>query len=652
MKLKLFFCNILIFCLNVNILAQNQNLFSNKYNKEEIAKILIPQNKWLPFPKISDREAWAKANQQYLKSYYESALKLIKYKWEAIPATTTLGYARTGNRTEYQNLSFKKREVLATLLLGEIYENKGQFTDQIINGVWSICEESYWGLPVHLALWHNNNNILPDVNDPYVDLFAAETATFLSWVDYFMGDKLDAISPVIRKRIYSETNKRIFVPVMTFEHPWMGINENGRRPNNWNPWICSNWLNTALLLEKNESRRAEMIAKILVVLDQYMNPHPFDGGCDEGPGYWNAAGASIFDNAALLNLATNNAFEYVFKDEKIRNLGSYIYRAQISEKYFLNFADANPQPNMSGGMIWRFGRAIEDKKMQEFGAWYSQTTERKLSNSQFFRVFFDLFTTSEIEKTVKQLPLPKSYWFPDLQVMVARDKEGSTDGFFVGAKGGNNDESHNHNDIGNYVVYYDGLPLLIDVGSGTYTARTFSSKRYDIWNNRSDFHNLPTINGIPQKDGAQFKASEVNYIEGNDFAQLSLNIANAYPTEAGLEKLNRTIRLNRSKNVEITDVIDSKKPQQFVEHLMTCYPVDIKPNGEIFIHYKTKKDIPVDFIVKYNHNLFLATVEKIKLDTPEDKGINNNWGETIHRVNFSVKSFNKSSKFEISISAK
>src|SRR5690606_10513971 len=125
----------------------------------------------------------------------------------------------------------------------------------------------------------------------------------------------------------------------------------------------------------------------------------------------------------------------------------------------------------------------------------------------FFRTFFSLFMEDELRNATRGLPLPRDVWFPDLQVMIARDKAGSADGFFVAAKGGHNQESHNHNDIGNYIVYYDGLPLLIDVGSGTYTKRTFSAERYDIWFNCSDYHNVPTISGVRQQAGARFKAS-------------------------------------------------------------------------------------------------------------------------------------------------
>jgi hypothetical protein len=118
---------------------------------------------------------------------------------------------RTGDRNEYQEVAREKRNTLATMLLAEIYENKGRFIDQIIDGVYSICEETWWGSPAHLPKTKNFSGLM-DVSQPFVELFGAETATYLSWVDYYLGDKLDSISPQIRKRIYAEVNYRIFQP--------------------------------------------------------------------------------------------------------------------------------------------------------------------------------------------------------------------------------------------------------------------------------------------------------------------------------------------------------------------------------------------------------------------------------------------------------
>ena len=192
----------LIFILlasNLITFAQN-NLLSSKYSETELKKVLVTQGHFQPFPKISNREAWSKLDSDEMKLIVKQAEGYLNYNFQGIPATVMLLFQRTGDRLEHEKYSFTKRKVLSFLLLAEAYENKGRFMDQIVNGVWSICEESYWGIPAHLNQWHAGSG-LPDVSDPYVDLFAAETAAMLSWIDYFVGDKLDAISPQIRTRI-------------------------------------------------------------------------------------------------------------------------------------------------------------------------------------------------------------------------------------------------------------------------------------------------------------------------------------------------------------------------------------------------------------------------------------------------------------------
>jgi hypothetical protein len=287
-------------------------------------------------------------------------------------------------------------------------------------------------------------------------------------------------------------------------------------------------------------------------------------------------------------------------------------------------------------MIYRYGKDIKDADMMKFGAFYRTQEGTKPGRYHFFRNFYSLFMQDEYQKVQQGLPLPSNVWLPDIQVMVARDKEATTDGFFVAAKGGHNDESHNHNDIGNYVVYYDGQPLLIDVGRGTYTRKTFSSRRYDIWYNCSDYHNVPTINGATQPPGASYKATNVAYKADKKMAQLSLDISKSYPEKAGVNSWQRTIKLNRGKNVEVNDVISLKNADKVTEHLMTCYPAEVLKPGELTIHYKPKEGEAKDFSVKYNPAQMQATVEKIRLTAMEDKGILDKWGDSIYRINFTV----------------
>ncbi|MDR1454429.1 MAG: heparinase II/III-family protein [Tannerella sp.] len=618
----------ILFLLSCSLHAQERNLLSGKYSAAELQHMLIPTEDWTPFPRIDDREGWAKANGDMMQACIRTAEASMDYDWPSIPATLSLLFVRDGNRSRYEAISFRKRHLLATMIMAEVAENRGRFVDPIINGVWSICEESWWGVPAHLP-GEKDYAGLADVSRPFIDLFAAETGKVLAWADYFLGDRFDAVSPQIRKRIRGEIAFRLLDPFMERDHWWTG--KDGSIPNNWNPWICSNLLNTVLLMEKDGQKRAAVVNEILHVLDNFLNPYPPDGGCDEGPGYWNVATASLHDNIVLLNLASNDAFRYVYQNEKFRNMGRYIYRAQAGENYFLNFADASPRAGVDACMVYRFGKDIDDRDMMDFAAFYRKPG---VAASTGIRSLCALFMQDEFQNAPQRLPLPREVWLPDLQVMAVRDRQGSSDGFYLAAKGGHNSESHNHNDIGNFVVFYDGQPLLIDVGSGTYTARTFSAGRYDIWFNRSDYHNLPTINGCTQQPGRRFEAVAASCRAGKSSATFSLDLAKAYPEEAAVNSWKRTVTLNRGKNVVIRDMADLKKAGSVVQHLMTCCPTEVTQPGRLIIHARTKDGQKADFALDYSPEQMRAEVEKIAFSSEEDEGVRNNWSDGIYRISF------------------
>jgi hypothetical protein len=74
--------------------------------------------------------------------------------------------------------------------------------------------------------------------------------------------------------------------------------------------------------------------------------------------------------------------------------------------------------------------------------------------------------------------------------------------------------------------------MIVDVGVETYTRKTFSADRYEIWTMQSAYHSLPTIGGVMQAAGRSFAARDVRYQMDEESAQLSLDLAGAYPPEA------------------------------------------------------------------------------------------------------------------------
>jgi hypothetical protein len=154
--------------------------------------------------------------------------------------------------------------------------------------------------------------------------------------------------------------------------------------------------------------------------------------------------------------------------------------------------------------------------------------------------------------------------------MTARDSEDSSKGMFVAMKGGHNSESHNHNDVGNFVVYYNGNPVIIDTGVGTYTKQTFSARRYELWYMQSSYHNLPDINGVAQKNGAAYRSTDEIYNE--EECSLDIELKEAYPTEAYIKSYRRRMSL-KDGSVTLKESLSLKEAHSVTFHFMS----QIKP---------------------------------------------------------------------------
>ncbi len=325
---------------------------------------------------------------------------------------------------------------------------------------------------------------------------------------YLLGKQIDQVHPLIRERLETEIERRLLsVYRSRQDFGWMGLT-NDRPVNNWNPWIHSNLITCALLIDADPARRARTVYKILTSLDRFLDSYHDDGGCDEGPGYWNRAGASLFECLELLHSASSGSVNY-FDLPLVRQIGAYIYKVHIADDWYVNFADAPAKVKPDGSLVYRYGKATRDPDLQAFGAYLYQHSGSGLES--LGRALPALFQGTEIRAAQARDPLVREAWLGGIQVAAARRSAGSTDGFYFAALGGHNAESHNHNDVGNFVVYLNGNPVLIDVGVENYTAKTFSSQRYEIWTMQSAFHNLPTINGVMQAAGRQYEARDAAF---------------------------------------------------------------------------------------------------------------------------------------------
>lgn len=478
--------------------------------------------------------------------------------WPALTATLYLGYTRNGNRVDFETVYFARRRRLNDLVLAECVEWQGRFLDAIVDGLWAIAEESGWQLPAHNSYVRGGPRFpLPDPRNPVIDLFAAETGALLAVARQLLGETLEQAAPGLSARLENELRHRIVEPYLAQHFWWMG---NGDEPmNNWTVWCTQNVLWTVFALETDAEARRAVIRKAAGSIDAFLKDYGEDGACEEGAQYYRHAGLCLFNALATLSEIAPEAFGPVFREQKIRNIADYILNVHIEGRRYFNFADCAAVCEPCSAREYLFGKAVGSEALMAFAAAdWADAGDRLLKEeiNLAYRLQV-LFTANELRDAAAQYPEKKDIFYPSIGLLIARD-----DRFQLAVKAGDNGDSHNHNDVGSLTLYLDGKPLLIDVGVGTYTARTFSPRRYEIWTMQSAFHNLPTFDGAMQQDGEAFAARDVTVDLADGQASMSMEIAGAYPPAAGLRSYRRTVRLVKGSHVEIHDIHDGDRPAE------------------------------------------------------------------------------------------
>ena len=633
---------------------KERNILFNKAQEINLSKILVTDNSWNKSPGYKDRQFWQNIPANIREAYISKAEKYLNYNWPTVKATDYLEIIRSGDRR--QEVYSGPGNALNTLVMGELVEGKGRFLDQIINGVWYYSEQTWWGWSAHFYQQKAPNG-LPDVNEPTIDLGVGETANNLAWTWYLFKDEFDKVHPLISMRLKDELIKKALIPFYTRnDFWWMGLNagkgysvnnpdntwfnyknENnknllisakivGAGINNWNPWVNYNILNCILLLEDDPVKKQEGLQKIIISLDKFPNSYPDDGGCNEGPMYWGVAGAILYQSLALLKNVTDGKFD-VFDNPLIQNIGTYFCKANIHAPYFIDFADADATGSGNPFQVYQYGKAIKDQQMQQFGAYLARLNKwgEKSFSGNISNQIEQLGLLKEILNADAKEALMADFWLTDTEVAGARDKEGSFNGFFFGAKGGHNAESHNHNDVGSCVMYYDGKPCLIDLGREEYTAKTFSDRRYEIWTMQSQYHNVPKVNGIEQMQGSNYKAKNTTFLVDKDKVTFSTDIAKTYPESALVKSWVRSYTLKRGKSFTITDKFELEKNEGITRsNLMTYCKVTEAGSGLL----KFEGD---GFYLNmfYNPKLINPKIEFIEV---KDSKLKNYWPKGVTRV--------------------
>lgn len=430
----------------------------------------------------------------------------------------------TGDRSEAERPYFQRRSLLADLavLLLAGRDPDGAYTALLEDLLWEICNEYTWSLPAHLL----RSNAGVDGNRPdriTLDLFSTETGFYIAEILHFLGDHL---APRLVARCHAEVKERVLdsylgdYNVYWWEH---GVN-------NWAA-VCAGSIGGAFLYEEPDPhRREKALVRVIDTMEMFIDSFPADGTCEEGPGYWGYGFGYFTMFAELLYEYTAGTLN-LFDNPDVHAIALFPQSIRLSETRAASFAD--------GGRFFRPPVVYNAVFCRHYPDATPACGTLGPGGSTKLSAFLRAFVEADPAVQGAALPDATSY-LPDAQWLVVRRAP-----FAFAALFGNNGVSHNHNDIGTFLLVDGDREGPMDLGSGIYTRQYFGPERYgdEILCCGSQGHSVPIVGGARQKAGRAYAARDVRFEDRPDgTVAFSGDIAGAYDLPA-LRSLRRAFTI-------------------------------------------------------------------------------------------------------------
>ena len=371
--------------------------------------------------------------------------------------------------------------------------------------------------------------------------------------------------------------------------------------NNWNAVCCGNIGSTAIFLLEDGAEKEKLLSRIRYAIETYyLEGFGADGACTEGLGYWGYGFMNMvvfaMDQRSLDPTYDLMAFE---KTEKIAHFQEKCYFAHGRT---ISFSDGSGKGKYPMGLTCCLADLYRDIRFPDPVYARGFTGDRCWNWNELYTGWrWTKQYLEDVKNGIVEAPKPLAgagvEFLPDAEWCILRGEYNTA----VVAKGGNNDEPHNHNDVGSFFYLVDGEALLDDLGSGEYTKKYFSNERYEIFCTRGLSHNIPVIGGSDQKAGSEYRADAFEVRDGNT---ILISFAKAYGVE-NLQKLSRKLTFEeRSGMLTVEDHAECKAKISVFENLVTRYPVTVEQDE------KNQTDAKEYLVIHGERHKLIITVSK------------------------------------------
>jgi hypothetical protein len=529
----------------------------------------------LLFAEALDGQRWASQRREpfygdLLREIQEEGDRLLEVPLPPLPFSLYRSFDTTGEREAYQRLYFERRRRLYMYTVLAMTNDSPVYVDALDNVAWALCDEYTWCLPAHLG----GKSLVPDKEADDItgshrktlDLFAAETAFALSEMLHLVGHRL---SELVVQRVKQEIRQRVLEPYASL------------RPSSWWESTEMNWAAvcagsigaSAMYLMADDQTLAPLLSRVLDTLDGFLEGFPEDGACLEGIGYWTYGFGFYVYFAALLKQRTAGQID-LLKGEKVHAIALFQQKSYLHQDAVISYSDAFPTSPFQLGLTHYLQRVFPDVEtpaaVYHSGAW----------GDHCFRFAHAIRNLVWSDPSMTESTLSEGcYVLDQAQILVER---GTWNGLPIAfsAKGGHNDEPHNHNDLGSFIWFAGTQLFLVDPGCGVYTKQYFGSERYSLIYNGSQGHSVPIIEGQGQQAGACYSAKLLAASCSEAGTLFQVDLTQAYDLE-NLQSLTRTFHRREQKLLIADHYVFRTIPSSVIERFVTFLPPEQLQDGTV-----------------------------------------------------------------------
>jgi hypothetical protein len=532
----------------------------NEQRVEEIEKMLSDKPAGFGDP-YSNRKEW---DRLLVSGEYDRFLRGMK-KFSFPPFSKndyfSLADGSASNSSIGLTMMRSRAEGLSKLAWAECLENKGQYARKVEAALRDIINQRSWVSPRSDHGFKNYNG-----EEYSVELTSSLYAHTIAQTLYMMGDR---ISPELRKLAIDALYLRIFNPLL--EKLKTQNTDKGKsflvETNNWNHVCLAGLIGAALTVIESKRERA-----VFVSIGEYYSRNGLtgfgnDGYCTEGITYYNYGFGHYTVLRESIWQATKGKID-LFDNPKVQRIAKYAPNIEVINGVIPAISDSREGSKADTNLLIYLNKSLG------LGMARFNTLKYKTVTSDNRRSLMTAFPNSADKAPAKMNGESESVarsFFDQAGVLICRPMPGTSAKVGVALKGGNNGESHNHNDVGSYTIVQGKEIMAGDPGSIPYTADYFNPQfRYTYKTAASYGHPVPLVADIAQKPGDQARSRVTDTVFTPEKDVITLDIASAYEVP-GLKKLERTMDFNRSGagSISFTDAFEYAQPAAFETAIST-----------------------------------------------------------------------------------